>query len=115
MECVLCKTPRETSQPATAEALIPWAVARDGKEYFRCATCDLVWMNPTQRPAPNAEKNRYLEHRNEIEDASYLEYLARLAKPVCALISPGALENAVGVDYGCGPSEGMRAVCEPFG
>ncbi|RZA08441.1 MAG: class I SAM-dependent methyltransferase [Proteobacteria bacterium] len=107
MECVLCRA--FLNEPS------PWAVARDGKEYFRCTICDLVWMNPAQRPAPEAELNRYLEHRNLIDDIAYLEYLARLAKPVCALISPEAKEKARGLDYGCGPSEGMRVVCEALG
>jgi hypothetical protein len=105
MECILCFA------PLAGDSAAPWAVARDGKEYFKCGVCDLVWLSPEQRPGPQAERSRYLEHRNEIEDTSYLEYLSRLGNSVCALISPGAL----GIDYGSGPAEGMRALLEPRG
>lgn len=102
MKCLLCSNPAEPR---------PWAVARDGREYFRCVKCQLVWLSPAQRLFSEAEQNRYFEHRNNPQDLAYLEYLSRLANPVCALISPGAR----GSDYGAGPAEGMRALLEPRG
>ena len=105
MECTLCSAP-SAGAPGT-----PWATAPDGKEYFQCGICDLVWLHPRHWPSPDEERGRYLEHRNDSADSAYLEYLSRLAEPVCALISPPAR----GIDYGCGPAEGMRTLLAPRG
>lgn len=101
MQCTLCGG-------ASIVALGPWS---DGRKYLKCGICDLVWMHPESRVGKDSERGRYLEHNNSVDDKRYLKYLARLADPVVALIAPGAH----GIDFGCGPVEGMRALLEPMG
>ena len=47
---------------------------------------------------PEAERERYLLHENEPDDANYRAFLARLLDEVTPLLEPGA----EGLDYGCG-------------
>ncbi len=99
MGCILCK-----SEDVRRNAI-------EGRAYFSCDHCELVWLDPPLRPSAQAEKKRYLEHENKITDPQYLAYLSRLATPVAALLKPGAK----GFDYGCGPVEGMKHLLEPLG
>lgn len=100
MQCTLCGS-------ASILALGPWD---DGRKYLKCGICELVWLHPTHRPNVESERSRYLEHNNTIDDKFYLAYLARLADPVVALT-----EGRHGLDFGCGPAQGMRALLGPLG
>lgn len=88
-----------------------WLTARDGRLYLRCVICDLVWLSPEQRLSPEWERERYVRHQNSALDLAYLGYLAKLADEVVF----GLRRAAEGLDFGCGPSEGMRALLEPRG
>lgn len=56
-----------------------------------------------------AEEARYRTHNNA--GADYLNYLGGTAFPIAKLLAPGAK----GLDYGCGPTEGMKKVLSPLG
>lgn len=69
------------------------------REYWRCERCKATFLHPAQRPSPEEERNRYLLHRNEPDDAGYRRFLSRLATPLLARLPPAQR----GLDYGCGP------------
>jgi len=70
------------------------------RTYLRCGTCALIFVPRDQHLPPLQEVLRYLEHHNDGADAGYVEFLRRLADPVCARVPVGAR----GLDFGCGPS-----------
>ena len=73
------------------------------RDYFRCLSCELVFLAPAQRPSFDEEIGRYSAHQNREDDRGYLDFLSRLADPVIERVPAGAR----GLDYGCGPSRAM--------
>ncbi len=69
------------------------------RPYWRCRVCALVFVPPESWIDAVAEKTRYDQHENDPGDARYRAFLARLADPLLARVSRGA----VGLDFGSGP------------
>lgn len=88
-----------------------WFVTADAKDYFRCSACALRFVDPEDRPAPDAEHGHYLHHENEVDDPRYRAFLSRLADPMLAVVSPGS----EGLDYGCGPGPALAAMLTEAG
>lgn len=86
--CPLCRSAR----------VRPFARVQ-ARRYFECEVCALVHMAPEDRPSAEAEREHYGTHRNDPADAGYRAWLARVADPLAARLSPGAR----GLDYGSGP------------
>ena len=87
-DCPLCRTPGAT------------LFHRDRRrDYYRCATCALVYVPRAWHLPPEEEKQRYDHHRNDPEDPGYRRFLARLVEPLAARLRPGMR----GIDFGCGP------------
>lgn len=101
MNCLLCER-HSAAEPMPAE---------ESRRYWRCGHCGLVWLDQSLRLKPAEEKGRYLLHENSVASDAYLSYLDRLAGPVTKQLARGAR----GLDFGCGPSEGMRALLEARG
>jgi len=102
MKCPLC----------SSEASVPWVeIFAPAARYHRCASCFLVWLDTTFRVSPSVEQARYSSHENDPLSAEYISYLSRTALPVVERLSVGAQ----GLDYGCGPTEGMKALLFPLG
>lgn len=80
-------------------------------EYLHCNRCALVFLHPSRRPTPLTEVLRYLEHENHVRDRDYAQFLRRLADPVRARLSPGA----VGLDFGCGPAPALAEILTASG
>ncbi|HSJ24833.1 MAG TPA: class I SAM-dependent methyltransferase [Longimicrobiales bacterium] len=74
-------------------------VGRFELDYYRCAACELTFLDPALRPDPAAERARYDEHRNDPHDVGYRTFLQRLAGPLTEIVPPGTR----GLDYGSGP------------
>jgi hypothetical protein len=70
-----------------------------------CPVCGLVFLEPAAHPSLQAERSRYLEHRNDPADAGYRAFLARALQPlVAALAREGKSRDTLeGLDFGCGP------------
>lgn len=68
------------------------------REYYYCAQCEFVQMNPEQWPSNNQEFQRYSLHQN-IVDEGYVHFFKPLVKIVKELQNP----KDVGLDFGCGP------------
>jgi 2-polyprenyl-3-methyl-5-hydroxy-6-metoxy-1,4-benzoquinol methylase len=86
-------------------------VAHFALEYYRCARCELTFLDPALRPDAASERARYDEHRNDPNDAGYRAFLQQLAAPLAQRVTPGAR----GLDYGCGPGPALSVMLEELG
>jgi SAM-dependent methyltransferase len=71
----------------------------NGRSYFRCSQCALVFVPPHQFLSLEAEKAVYDLHENSPDDPGYRLFLGRLFEPVSRLLTP----NSSGLDFGSGP------------
>lgn len=76
------------------------------RDFFRCPLCALAFLDPTQRPDPQAERAHYLTHENDPGDPRYRAWLDRLAAPLTEGLPPGA----EGLDFGSGPAPVLAAM-----
>ena len=81
------------------------------RAYRRCLTCRLVFVPPSHFLSAAAERAEYERHENDVADAGYRRFLARLAEPLAARLTRGAL----GLDFGCGPGPALAAMLEEAG
>ena len=80
----------------------------DGRDYFRCPSCELTFVHPDQLPAARAERAHYDLHENDPNDPGYRAFLDRLATPLCERLKPGS----EGLDFGCGPGPALAQMLE---
>lgn len=73
------------------------------REFFQCGDCEYIFLRPDLLPPPDAEKNRYLEHNNDLADPRYLKYLDKTWKQIESEVQ----NEATIVDFGCGPTKGL--------
>ncbi|MEM1307299.1 MAG: class I SAM-dependent methyltransferase [Pseudomonadota bacterium] len=81
------------------------------RHYHHCATCDLVFLDPSDRLDPARELAHYNTHENDVDDPGYRKFLARLGAPLMARLQPGAQV----LDYGCGPGPALVALLNEAG
>lgn len=90
----------------------PFLLAQiNGRRYWRCRECLLVFLSPEQRPDAQAELRRYLQHENSPEDQRYRAFLSRLSSHLVPRLPPGAS----GLDYGSGPGPTLSVMLEEQG
>jgi 2-polyprenyl-3-methyl-5-hydroxy-6-metoxy-1,4-benzoquinol methylase len=73
--------------------------------YFHCEHCDLIFVDPGERPLPEEEKARYDLHQNE-DSSGYRQFLQPLVLDIqnySARISKSP-PNLKILDFGCGPT-----------
>lgn len=71
----------------------------DGRENYRhCLKCDLRFLVPHLRLSPDQEKERYLQHNNDLNDPHYQNFVRPLFEALVRVIPSGAK----GLDYGAG-------------
>lgn len=96
-QCPLC-TSSETADFCKIPAL---AVAR---RYLHCSRCDLIFLDPGQRPNQSAERTHYELHNNVASDEQYCNFLGRLLNPLLVKIGvPPENIRLQGLDFGSGP------------
>lgn len=78
----------------------------DGRDYWRCETCEARFLDPRQRPPQAEERACYLHHENDPDDPGYRRFLSKLADPLLDRLGPGLR----GLDYGCGPGPALAAM-----
>ena len=68
------------------------------KEYFQCDNCWGIFLHPKHYLNPSDEKNRYLQHNNNVEDLGYQNFVQPLVSGILRL------QNAAdkGLDFGSG-------------
>ncbi|HMB11641.1 methyltransferase domain-containing protein [Saliniramus sp.] len=82
-----------------------------GRDYYRCPLCALRFLDPAHHPDRETERACYALHENNPEDPRYRAFLARLAAPLLAELSP----DASGLDYGSGPGPALAAMLREAG
>ncbi len=71
----------------------------DGRRYFRCPNCGLVFSHPECYLSAEDERAVYDRHQNSPDDSRYRQFLSRLFEPMAARLPSGSL----GLDFGSGP------------
>lgn len=100
MKCPVCQS----------LAAAPYATIR-AFEYWRCATCAAIFLDPRQHPSPEVEARKYQQHQNSVDDAGYRRFLSILTTPLLARL-PGA---QCGLDFGCGPGPALAHMLREAG
>ncbi|MCF8217836.1 MAG: class I SAM-dependent methyltransferase [Bacteroidales bacterium] len=85
MLCPLCDTPLES---------------RADKYYFICSTCGAYVRDKKYHVTNEREKQRYLEHNNDIHDEAYQNFTSPITNTILQKFTAGHS----GLDYGCGTS-----------
>ena len=70
----------------------------DNLNYWHCNSCGAKFLDRKHYIDEDAEKKRYLEHENIIEDEGYRNFLSKLSNPLIGKIHT----SAKGLDFGCG-------------
>lgn len=83
MICPLCST-------ATDRTVAP--------HLYACPTCEGVFRAPSQFVSAQAEKERYLEHNNDVNDPGYQEFVSPIVNAVLRDYTPAH----TGLDFGSG-------------
>ncbi|MGI9462916.1 MAG: class I SAM-dependent methyltransferase [Aestuariivirgaceae bacterium] len=78
----------------------------DGKDYWKCRTCEARFVDPCHRLAGADEHAHYLLHENDRDDPRYRRFLSKLCDPLLARLAQGLH----GLDYGCGPGPALAAM-----
>ncbi|MFC3282282.1 class I SAM-dependent methyltransferase [Litchfieldella rifensis] len=81
------------------------------RDYWQCRTCELVFVPPDQRLAPDDELAVYDQHQNSPHDSGYRRFLSRLFTPLRERLMPGAR----GLDFGAGPGPTLSVMFEEAG
>lgn len=80
--------------------------------YYHCTQCDLVFLEPQQRPDAERERSRYLEHHNSPDDPRYCAYLWGFAEEA---LRPYVKPPARVLDFGSGPEPVYAEVLQDMG
>ena len=99
-ECILCNYPDPKLFSETGD-----------RRYFNCDCCDLVFLDPNQRPSTEQERAEYAFHNNDPDDPRYRQHLAKLTKPLIE----GLCQETTGLDFGCGPGPAISTMMEEQG
>lgn len=79
-------------------AAAPFWRAANSSDYFRCAACDLVFLEPNARLSAAEEKAQYQKHNNDTRDPRYQEFV----RPLVEEIEKRFLPAAAVLDFGAG-------------
>jgi len=89
MDCPLCKNSQSLEFSRVSEKRV----------FYSCPFCQLKFLRPDLRLKAEAEKARYDQHQNDIQDLDYQKFLSPMLQAVERRIAP----PAEGLDFGCGP------------
>lgn len=86
MNCPLCNTESELFEVIQT------------REYFKCGHCWAIFLNPENYLSSEKEKERYLEHENNVEDEGYQNFV----RPLVLKILENQNPTDKGLDFGSG-------------
>ena len=86
-DCIVCSS-----------SLVESFQTSDNLNYWHCNSCGAKFLDRKHYIDEDAEKKRYLEHENIIEDEGYRNFLSKLSNPLIEKIHT----SAKGLDFGCG-------------
>jgi len=67
-------------------------------EVFQCNYCSLLYKTPNQFLTEKEEKNRYLNHNNDVDDTGYQSFVS----PIVDAVDQDFPVTAEGLDFGAG-------------
>lgn len=79
------------------------------RSYYRCHSCDLVFVERAELVSVNSERERYEAHENDEADQGYSNYLKEIAETVKRHLSG----TQTGLDFGCGRSKLLASHLAP--
>lgn len=79
--------------------------------YFRCTTCNGVFMDSEFFVESTEEKQRYEEHNNDIHDPGFQKFVA----PITESVLKDFHQNAIGLDFGSGTAPVISHVLSQMG
>ena len=100
MHCIICRN-----------CCVKSFSTNDNKTYWKCTFCNGKFLDKLHYISNVSEKNRYLEHNNDINDEGYKSFLRKLIGPLLKKISTGA----EGLDFGCGHGPALAGMLEKEG
>lgn len=68
------------------------------KKYYNCPTCLALFLDPAKTLSGAAEKARYLEHNNDVNDIGYQQFVM----PIVTAVKNNFNSTASGLDFGAG-------------
>ncbi len=81
------------------------------RTYLQCSKCALVFADPQSWPTQSQEKAEYDLHENDVNDAGYNAFLARMVEPLsCRLPNQARV-----LDFGCGPAPALAEQLKALG
>ncbi len=83
----------------------------EGRDYRRCETCAVRFLDRRQLPLRETEYAHYLLHENQPDDPGHRRFLSKLAVPLLARLPPASR----GLDFGCGPAPALVAMLREAG
>ena len=89
---------------------ITWKFKHE-REFFICATCNLIFVPKKFHISEQDQINRYLQHNNSPEDLNYRKFLSKLLTPLVKNITA----KSYGLDYGSGPGPTLSIMLEEVG
>ena len=68
------------------------------RDYYQCTNCFSLFMGGQFLPSNNVERERYLEHNNDVYDVRYQQFV----KPITSAVQNDFSTNDSGLDFGGG-------------
>lgn len=81
------------------------------RDFLRCGQCDMAFAPRAQQISAAAQRERYLQHNNDVHDPDYRRFLGRLYYAMKPMLPPGGK----GLDFGCGPGPALVAMMREDG
>ena len=102
--CPLCLTP-------DAALLHKGGKGSGFRDFLHCTECDLVFVPRSQMLDEEGQRERYLQHNNDVDDPGYREFLGKMYHALRPHIQAGAR----GLDYGAGPGPALQKMMKEDG
>lgn len=81
------------------------------RDYWQCAACQLVFVQPKQFLSMEQEKAIYDLHQNSPDDLGYRKFLSKLLAPLSQKLNQGNC----GLDFGSGPGPTVSIMMQEYG
>lgn len=79
--------------------------------YYQCGFCYAIIKDPSSWPDRDTEKNRYLEHLNEVTDSRFQDFVS----PITDSVKQDFTSASRGLDFGAGHAPVITHVLEQAG
>lgn len=84
---------------------------KDTQTYYRCPTCDAIFVSDTELPDATSEKERYELHDDDTADVGYRKFVS----PITDGIRRSFTHEDKGLDFGAGTSAIISVVLKEHG